>query len=162
VSDKPPVPDEPVGRGRFVCDGMLGTLAKWLRILGEDTLFFRDAEDRDLLRVAREEGRVLLTRDRPLAASGPHVHLVRGEHLEEQLREVARAFEIRPGEAGFTRCSVCNLPLEPMEAEEARKRVPPYVARTQSRFLHCTGCDRVYWAATHVVEMRRRLRELLG
>jgi uncharacterized protein with PIN domain len=144
---------------------MLGTLAKWLRILGADTLFFRDADDRDLLRVAREEGRVLLTRDRPLAAgdpSGASVHLVREESLEEQLREVVQAFGIRPGEAGFTRCSVCNVPLEPMDVEEARPRVPPYVARTQSRFLRCAGCDRVYWAATHVEAMRRRLRELLG
>jgi uncharacterized protein with PIN domain len=141
---------------------MLGTLAKWLRILGEDTLFLRDADDAELLRIAREEGRVLLTRDRPLAASDPCACLVRGERLEEQLREVAATFGLEPGGAGFTRCSLCNLPLEPIPAEEARRRVPPFVARTQSRFLRCGGCDRIYWAATHVEAMRERLRELLG
>ena len=150
---------------RFVCDGMLGTLAKWLRILGMDTLFLRDAADEELLRIAREEGRVLLTCDRPLAARARKVaraRRVEGRRLEEQLQEVVRAFGLRPRARRFSRCTGCNVRLERLDAETARARVPAYVARTQERFLRCPGCDRVYWSATHVAAMRRRLEVFLG
>jgi uncharacterized protein with PIN domain len=145
---------------------MLGTLAKWLRVLGADTLYFRDADDDRLLRIAEDEGRVLLTRDRPLAARGGEVevYLVRSEPLEEQLAEVLGRFP-RAGSRGaetLARCTLCNTPLEEADPERARSRVPAYVARTQERFLHCSTCDKFYWAATHVEAMRERLKELLG
>jgi len=151
---------------RFVVDGMLGTLAKWLRVLGADTLYFRDAADDRLLRIARDEGRVLLTRDRPLAARGGavEVFLVESEPLEGQLSEVLGRFPQAgaQGEEPLTRCTLCNTRLEEADPETARPRVPPYVARTQERFLHCLTCDKFYWAATHVEAMRERLKELLG
>ena len=44
-----------VSEARFVADVMLGRLARWLRALGHDTLYFRDAPDSRLLGSALRE-----------------------------------------------------------------------------------------------------------
>jgi len=138
---------------------MLGTLTKWLRLLGYDTAYDNTATDPQLARRARVEGRVLLTRDRELAGRrGLHALLIRAEVLEEQVREVQDALG-PPPEPALSRCAVCNAALVPISPGEAADCVPPYVLRTQSDFRRCPGCGRVYWSGTHVEEMRDKLSE---
>ena len=136
---------------------MLGTLAKWLRILGYDALFNPALDDHQLVRLARAEDRVLLTRDRELARRrGVHVLLIDSQHLEDQVRQVLADLNLDP-QHGFSRCPVCNEMLKPMDQEVARSHVPPYVARTQETFNHCPGCQRIYWRGTHRQRMDERL-----
>lgn len=142
---------------RLLADGMLGRLARWLRLLGYDTAYEANADDLDLARRARAEGRVLLTRDRALAGRrGLRTLLIASEHLEEQVHQVRQALGPPPSPA-LSRCSLCNLPLMPVEPDEIADRVPPYVLQTQERFSRCPGCDRVYWAGTHVTHMRQQM-----
>jgi uncharacterized protein with PIN domain len=144
----------------FVADAMLGTLAKWLRILGYDTLFDPALDDHQLARLARAEGRVLLTRDRALARRrGMRALLIESEQLDDQIEQVLAELELEP-ERSFSRCPVCNEPLVPMAQQEAREKVPAYVARTHKRFKSCPGCGRVYWRGTHWQRMDRRLAQL--
>jgi len=139
---------------------MLGTLAKWLRLLGYDTAYDNAAADPELARRARVEGRVLLTRDRELAGRrGLHTLLIQSEVLEEQVREVQGALGLPPDPA-LSRCAVCNAALETVSPDAVADRVPPYVLRTQTEFHRCPGCGRVYWPGTHVEEMRDRMGEL--
>jgi uncharacterized protein len=139
---------------------MLGTLAKWLRILGYDTLFDPDLDDRQLIRLARAEGRVLLTRDRELARRrGIHALLVNGEHLEDQIHQVLAEFSLQPDQI-FSRCPVCNELLTEIDRETARSRVPAYVAQTQETFRSCPRCQRIYWRGTHWQRMHDRLQRL--
>ena len=141
---------------RFLADGMLGTLAKWLRLLGYDTAYDNFAADPELARRARAEGRVLLTRDHELAARrGLRALLIRSEVLEEQVREVVSRFG-PPPQPALSRCGVCNTVLEPVTPEEVADRVPPYVLQTQTEFRRCPGCGRIYWPGTHVQRMRER------
>ena len=134
---------------RFVADAMLGRLAKWLRMMGYDVTFFNDADDLVLLRHARAESRLLLTRDRALARrAGAFGVMVHSQRLEEQLRELA-ARGLIDGPLDETRCPVCNARLEELSKEDARDRVPPYVYQTQDEFYVCPQCHRVYWAGTH-------------
>jgi uncharacterized protein with PIN domain len=138
---------------------MLGTLAKWLRLLGYDTAYDNVAADPELARRARAEGRVLLTRDRELSARrGLRTVLIQSEVLEEQVREVQAALGPPPDPA-LSRCAVCNTELELIAPADVASRVPPYVLRTQSDFRRCPGCGRVYWPGTHVEEMRDQLDE---
>lgn len=147
---------------QLLADGMLGSLAKWLRILGYDTAYDNAAPDPALARRARAEGRVLLTRDRELSRrSGLRTLLIHSETLEEQIREVRAALG-PPPEPALTRCSVCNTTLTPLAREEAAERVPPYVLRTHETFHYCPTCDQVYWAGSHVRAMRRRIEGLAG
>jgi uncharacterized protein with PIN domain len=146
---------------RFVADVMLGRLARWLRALGYDTLYLRDALDRRLLAVALADRRRLLTRDAALARRAREAGLlVRAEELDAQIREVTVACGLAGGRA-LSRCLECNGLLAAAIPESVRERVPPYTFATRREFWTCTGCRRVFWAGTHVAGIRRRLEPYL-
>jgi uncharacterized protein with PIN domain len=159
---KPQIIQESGGRmidspTRFVVDGMLGSLARWLRILGYDTDYANQRDDPELVRIARAENRVLLTRDRELAGRrGVHALLIESQSLDEQLAQVTDAFP-PPSEAQPGRCSVCNTVLVETSPEEVAHRVPRYVLRQHHQFMRCPGCDRVYWRGSHWRNMQARL-----
>jgi uncharacterized protein with PIN domain len=142
----------------FIADAMLGTLAKWLRILGYDTHFDPALDDFQLMRLARAEDRVLLTRDRELARRrGIRTLLIESEQLDNQIRQVLVELALEP-EQSFSRCPVCNELLQSLDREVARELVPAYVARTHETFKICPACRRVYWPGTH----RQRMDEFLA
>jgi uncharacterized protein with PIN domain len=154
-------------RPRFVADGNVGRLARRLRMLGFDTRFEHPVDDGRLVEIARDEGRVLLTRDtrifeRRLVASGEaRACFVRGDEVGDQLRQVVEAFGLEPLFAPFSRCLECNTPLRPALPEEA-SLAPPYVRATQTAFTRCPGCGRLYWGGTHrdaMLEVIDRLHE---
>jgi len=151
---------------RFIVDVNVGKLAKWLRILGFDTLFINPIDDGDLVDIALREGRVVLTKDthiaeRRLVTSGQvRVLEVEGERVAEQLRFVVDALGLRDRFRPFSRCLEDNLSLQPIERELVRGRVPPYVFRTQERFMVCPRCGRIYWPGTHWQRMREVAGEL--
>src|SRR5262245_23478757 len=96
---------------RFVADAMLGRLARWLRALGYDTLYFRDAPDRRLLALALTDQRRLLTRDAALARRARDAGLlVRAEALDAQIQEVTAAAGLGACRV-LSRCLECNAPL---------------------------------------------------
>jgi uncharacterized protein with PIN domain len=140
---------------------MVGTLAKWLRILGYDTCFDPDMDDHQLVRLARAEERVLLTRDRELARRrGLNVVFVTSECLETQIGQVLTELSLEP-DRSFSRCPVCNERLAKVDRETARERVPAYVAQTQRSFRACPTCQRVYWRGTHWQQMDEQLARIL-
>ena len=147
----------------FACDSMVGRLARWLRILGYDATYARDAVDARLVAQARAEGRVLLTRDRRLverSGIGRFV-LVRSDDPPTQLREVVAALGLTVDPARwFRRCPACNGAVEAVARESVRGLVPPYVYGTQRSFSRCANCGRVYWPATHRDHMLRELEAL--
>jgi uncharacterized protein with PIN domain len=139
---------------------MLGKLARWLRILGFDAAYERRISDEKLIALARAEGRILLTRDTRLVRrrSLPAHLLVESERAPAQLRQTLEAMGLSVDTGALlSRCLVCNVATEEISREEARPEVPPYVFRTQRRFSRCPGCRRIYWRATHVDDILRRL-----
>ncbi len=150
----------------FVVDSNAGKLARWLRMMGYDTLFFRDIDDGQLVELALREGRVVVTRDtqiarRRVAASGSlKVILTREDDPKKQLLQVMRALHLDWRETEFTRCIECNRRLVPRSSEEVKALVPPYVSRTQSRYMQCPSCGRVYWHGTHWQRMKQTLEEI--
>ena len=138
---------------------MLGRLAKWLRILGHDTAYYPSLSDSDLVRIARAEGRLVLTRDREMVKRrGINSLLIRSDDFREQIQQVVRdlSLPLRP----FTRCPACNEALKEVEKGAIRDRVPPYVFATQERFSLCPGCGKIYWRGTHWERMKERLKKL--
>ncbi|HLF25812.1 MAG TPA: Mut7-C RNAse domain-containing protein [Anaerolineae bacterium] len=144
----------------LIADVMLGRLAKWLRLLGYDTLYSNSADDVTLLRRAQAEDRVLLTRDRALSRQrGVRALWIESQELKLQLRQVQTALG-SPPDGSLTRCAVCNARLEAIDRSVVAGRVPPYVFQTQAEFRRCPQCERVYWAATHVARMQELMNEL--
>jgi len=141
----------------FIADVMLGKLAKRMRLLGFDVLYDPAYEDNEVLRLALDQDRIILTRDtglasRPLAQN--HI-LIGSDLVDEQLRQVLDAFTV-PDEDALTRCSVCNEPLSELDRQEARDRVPDHVYATSIEFWQCRRCGRVYWKGSHVHNMTGR------
>ncbi|MFQ5881769.1 MAG: Mut7-C RNAse domain-containing protein [Candidatus Methylomirabilales bacterium] len=149
---------------RFIADSMLGKLAKWLRILGYDTLYFRDGEDGRLLAVARREGRILLTRDTRLIRRRRLCSMlfIHHDRVWDQLRQVAAELRLKMGERLGSRCLRCNRSLAPLAKDQAAGRVPAYVFRHHEVFFHCGGCGRIFWAGTHLRQMEETVRTLCG
>ena len=150
---------------RFVVDLNVGRLAKWLRVMGYDTLFPVAAEDNELVRIALREERIIVTRDtglteRHVVTTGRlKVELVQRDDLESQLRQVIRSLNL-DSQREFSRCIRCNEPLVNVSREAAKGLVPPYVYETQKEFRECTICRRVYWRGSHWANMRSELEHL--
>ena len=152
---------------RFVVDLNVGRLAKWLRVMGYDALFIPDADDAELLRVAREQGRIIVTKDRYImerrvvTTGQVRAFLVSSDDFRAQLRQVAEALGLGL-ERGFSLCIECNQPLSGIAKEEVRDRVPPFVFRTQEQFYQCPACGKLYWRGTHWHNMRMELAAFIG
>lgn len=149
---------------KFICDDNLGKLAKWLKTLGYDTLFFDSIEDGELVSRALKENRVVLSRDTHLSRFklklGERLLHIENDKPLEQLKQVVKHFELKPDKKlFFSRCLLCNQVLEKVEKERIKDRLYPYVYQTQDNFVHCPKCDRIYWSATHVEKMIRTLSE---
>ncbi len=147
---------------RLLADVMLGSLARWLRLLGFDTAYDNSIDDDDIVRRCRAEGRRALTKDRRLAQRQPlrgRVLLIESVALPEQLRETLVWLDHRVERRRLlTRCALCNSLIEELDPTQAAPLVPPYVLRTQSRFKRCPKCMRIYWGGTHRERMIERLR----
>lgn len=153
---------------RFIVDSNVGRLARWLRIAGFDTLFLKDVDDNRLVRIALAEGRVLLTKDtqimkRRLVTRGRlRVLLIEEDEVKSQLRQVVTTLNLATHLSPFTLCLECNQTLLPKEKEEVKELVPPYVFQTQTQYMQCPGCQRIYWRGTHWERMSRGLEEIVG
>lgn len=153
----------PTGELRFVADQMLGRLSTWLRLLGYDTVHPWDQPDSWVLRVARDEGRILLTRDGPLArVQSTPIYFVAAQRPIDQLSEVVRAFELEvDDERMFTRCPRCNRTVESVERAEVADQLPPAIgAQHDLPLRRCAPCGRIYWRGAHVERILGQLRAI--
>jgi uncharacterized protein with PIN domain len=148
---------------RFLCDAMLGGLAKWLRAAGYDTYYARegtDVSDRSLTRKALEERRVLLTSDGGFLERKPvrdeSVGFLKVPHLplEEQLRLVVEHFALVRRQS---RCMECNSELEVVPPGAVAGWIPTGVLRDHEEFFLCEGCGRVFWHGSHWDRISGRL-----
>lgn len=152
---------------KFIADGMLGKLARWLRVLGLDVEYQSCISDDDLLNLAIQENRIILTRDQLLfkktkkANTGtPEIILIESESWEEQIKQVIKHFNLQKCIKPFTRCLECNLPLHSVTRNSIRDLVPPFVFEHNDLFLTCRKCGRVFWKGSHFTNMKNRLKFL--
>ncbi len=148
---------------RFVVDCMLGKLAKWLKILGFDTIYFSRAEDELLLQLTRRQRRTLLSRDLSLLkrVNSRRALYIESESWRDQVRQVLEAFALWDKVAPFSRCLRCNLKLKRLSRHNARNLVSPFIYEKARCFALCPRCGRVFWQGTHFQEMEEELASLL-
>lgn len=164
ISEHLRVRPEPLRRICFVLDGHLGTLARYLRLCGLDTLYRNDYDDEELAGISAEQHRILLTRDRDVLKRRivTHGYFVRNDRPRAQLVEVLQRFQLTQVIVPFTRCTHCNGRLQEVAKEDIVDRLEPLTRRYYRRFRLCTSCGRIYWRGSHVQHIERligRIRE---
>jgi uncharacterized protein with PIN domain len=146
---------------RFAADVMLGRLAKWLRVLGQDVIYGRHLSGAGLIHAARQENRIILTRDRRLRLKQPQDSIfIESDDYREQLRQVVSTFYLIPGDDLLKRCLICNFSLQPRSKTSVKQAVPEYVFSSQEHFYWCASCRRIYWPATHHRKMLQEIKNL--
>lgn len=153
----------PEAKKKYLADVQLGRLTKWLRLLGFDTAYYKSASLFTMSRIAKQEGRIFLTRSRKNARSKlfEAVVLIHSAYIDDQLQELLKESSFTH-ERMFTRCSLCNQTLNDIEKEKVVSLVPDYVYRNNDHFKLCRKCGRVYWKGTHHRAVLEKLAEILN
>ncbi len=149
---------------RFLVDSMLGRLAKELRMLGYDTLYYGGRDFHELLQMARQQQRVILTRNTKLVARGieGRVILITGDDPRLQLKGLLNQGLVSLAESTLlSRCLLCNSLLDRIGREEVEGKVPEFVFHLHHEFYRCPQCHQVYWRGSHQQRMERRLKEIV-
>jgi uncharacterized protein with PIN domain len=150
------------GDARFILDNHLGQLATYLRMLGFDSLYRNDYQDAELARVAVQDGRVLLTRDRRLLMRkairlGYCIHQT---EPRQQVVEVLQRFRLKDQIRPFQRCLRCNSPLQKVSKQEILERLEPLTKKYFEEFHICPSCHQIYWKGSHYGHMLEVIDEL--
>jgi hypothetical protein len=147
---------------KFILTKELGRLAKWLRILGFDTLYFNQDNPGSLIVQALRDERVILTRNQHLPqARGVTIIRITAETLKAQIPQIVETLNIKlDSQRMFTRCILCNEALTDIEKEKVKDKVPEYVFKTQNDFVRCPKCNRIYWQGTHWGNVTNTLKEI--
>lgn len=160
-----------MSRPKFLVDRMLGRLVAWLRIFDYDTISALELgidhdEDNELIRLAKAEGRVLLTRDSALVdrarkAEAPAV-LIRPDDVKGQLRELMKHYPIEAWPV-MGRCTACNALLRratDADAEHLLPEVPSHLIEEGKEFWLCDRCGKIYWQGSHWRNIKKMSEEL--
>ncbi|MFQ6064054.1 MAG: Mut7-C RNAse domain-containing protein [Candidatus Bathyarchaeia archaeon] len=139
---------------RFITDGMLGKLTRWLRMLGQDVKYSRSLNDEQLLKAAKAESRVLLTRDLKLYQQarkrGVSTIMVEGSTEAEKLASLVDHFGIKlEMDVTVSRCPKCNTPIRTVSKDQVSNRIPETTATYYNEFWECPGCGQIYWQGAH-------------
>lgn len=147
---------------KFVADSMLGKLTRWLRMLGHDVKYSIKLDDPDLLIMAKNEKRILLTRDLALyqqaTARGIDCLYLEGQTEGERLAEVARRYGIELNiDMANSRCPKCNARVRPISREKVAGKVQRNTLVNYEEFWQCPKCGQIYWQGAHWAKIRRTL-----
>ncbi len=153
---------------KFITANNIGKLARWLRVIGYDTLLFKQKNDDEMIKIALSENRVILTKDaqlmkRRLVTNGKlKAMIIKQDDPIAQLQETVQNLNLSYHFNPFSLCLECNSPLIPRSKEELQNLVPPYVFKTQNEYMECPACHRIYWQGTHWQAMVEKLKNLQG
>ena len=143
---------------RFVADVMLGRLARWLRVLGFDTLYQSFDPVRDITQMV-QRGRIPLTRQRKMIPLLEDAVFIRYNSVGEQLTQLKRFLLPETCHVNwFSRCLLCNVLLMDAPEEAARDNIPEYVFYKNMKSIRfCPACERYFWPGSHRVRMEKQL-----
>jgi uncharacterized protein with PIN domain len=151
---------------KFIADNNVGKLARWLRLIGYDTLLFKLKNDSQMIKTALSENRVILTKDtqfmkRRLVTNGKlKTTLIRQDDPKLQVQEVVKTLNLNYHFKPFSLCLECNRALIARDKEEVQDLVPARVFETQTQYTQCPSCHRIYWQGTHWQAMVQKLQDL--
>jgi len=149
---------------KFVVDVQLGTLAKYLRMLGLDTCYRNNLKKDEIIKISLQEKRVILTKDKSLLKRNEvtHGYWIRNKNTEEQILELINRFDLKNEIKEFSRCLQCNTELITVEKKKIEENLPPIVRQHQNEFYYCKNCDKIFWKGTHYEKMKARIARIIN
>lgn len=150
----------------FIVDAMLGNLAKKLRVLGYDSTYFSSIEDEKLVTIAKNEKRIILTKDEHLYKSAQNQDitsvLIRGNDELEQIAQIHQSIKLEKFviDTNNSRCIICNGKLQPIEKYRAIDKIPEGILEREEKFWMCDGCKKIYWQGTHFEKLQEFANKL--
>ena len=146
----------------FIAEATLGKLAKWLRIMGFDTIYTSTPLTEGFVDT-NGENRILLTRTKrvvELSSAQKHIFITSNSPFE-QLKEVICAVGIGPKDINvFSRCIRCNIPVHPVDRKYVQGIVPDHIWETHHIFQTCKSCRRIYWPGSHTEHSHEVIKRL--
>ena len=149
---------------KFLCDQMLGNLARWLRFLGFDTIYVKNnIKDIDLLEMAYKENRIILTRDKELILRSKKRKLrniyINNISLDEQLSIILKDIKTNK-KTILSRCSICNTLLDKIKKKKVKNRVPNNIFNNMDEYQFCRYCNKIYWMGSHYDKIINKINRI--
>lgn len=152
----------PLRQIKFIADSHLGKLARYLRMLGFDTIYKNDFFKKEIIKIAKSEKRIILSRSRDLLKIKEitHGYCIASTNPEKQLKLILNRFDLAKNIKPFSRCMICNSKLISIPKEKIIDKIPPKVKELQSDFAQCPNCKKIYWKGTHYESMMKFINSL--
>jgi uncharacterized protein with PIN domain len=149
---------------KFLADGMLGKLARWLRILGNDVIYSVESDDSELLELAKKDERVLLTKDLELykraISRGLDYYYVDGKTELDRIAEVAKRYSLPLViDMDKSHCPICNTKLAVASKEQLQSELEKNTFTYYSKFWKCSNCGQIYWQGAHWTQINNTLNQ---
>jgi uncharacterized protein len=150
----------------FLADGMLGKLARWLRMLGQDVVYSTQMSDNEMLDLAKAECRVLLTKDFELfkraISRGLAAFYVEGKTESDRLAEVSKRYGLPLSvDMDTSHCPICNTRLQAVPKEQLKEELEKNTYTYYDKFWKCPNCGQVYWQGAHWKQINNTLNQAL-
>ncbi|MCW0481905.1 Mut7-C ubiquitin/RNAse domain-containing protein [Prolixibacteraceae bacterium A06] len=153
--------ESPLRSTTFCCDVHLGKLARFLRMLGFDTLYSSRFDPDALREASLQEKRILLSRSYALVTH-PQVKRsfwVRSADPKEQLKDLFEKLDLYRQLNPLSRCLTCNSMIETIEKQAILHRLEPRTAAYYQEFFICRSCDQIFWKGSHFESMINFIRQ---
>ena len=153
---------KPLRELKFILDVHLGTLARYLRLLGFDTLYRNNLKDEEIIKLSMSEQRIILTRDLFILKNGKvtHGYFIRSTNPKKQLPEIIRRFDLKEQFRPFTLCLECNGRILQVDKISIEKKLKPNTRKAFQEFYQCQSCMKVYWKGSHYEKMTKMVAGL--
>jgi uncharacterized protein with PIN domain len=149
---------------KFLADGMLGKLTRWLRILGQDVIYSTEFNDTQLLETAKKEKRILLTKDLELykraITRGLNAYYIEGKSESKRLAELAKRYNIELMiDLDKSHCPICNTKIQETPKEELADQIEKNTYKYYNNFWKCPKCGQIYWRGAHWKQINNTINE---
>ena len=151
---------------RFFVDAMLGNIAKKLRLLGYDSRYFSDIDDKDLISEAEKENRIIISKDKELVKRAQKIGiksiLVTKNKEIDQFCEISDHVNLKNSkiDGDNARCPKCNSLTVLVDKILIKEKIPHKVYEMNKKFWLCNTCGQVYWEGTHIKDLQKFVRKL--
>ena len=160
------MPREDENQLTFFVDAMLGNIAKKMRLMGYDSSYFADIEDNELIKLAKNDKRIIISRDEELInkaqKNGLECIFLKNNEEIEQFREIVGKLNLKNIQINGdkARCPICNSKTSPINKKNIQDKIPLKVLENNEKFWKCENCEQVFWEGTHIKNLQKFVEEL--